>query len=99
MKSLSATRCRRDFKHPERISLWTSEIACFPRTYGSKSAQTIIMEGFTGLVFGLDAASALVVNYGKESEEVYLRTRLKPRRARLWSTTARRARRCIFARA
>ena len=78
LKSLSTARCRRDFKHSERISLWTSEIACFPRTYGSKSAQTIIMEGFTGLVFGLDAASALVVNYGKESEEVYLRTRLKP---------------------
>ena len=78
LKSLSATRCRRDFRRPERISLWTSEIACFPRTYGSKSAQTIIMEGFTGLVFGLDAASALVVNYGKEREEVYLRTRLKP---------------------
>lgn len=43
-----------------------------PVMYGAKSAQTIIMEGFTGLVFGLDAASALVVNYGKESEDVDL---------------------------
>lgn len=78
VKSLSAARCRRDFSRPERISPWTCEIACFPRTYGSRSAQSIIMEGFTGLVFGLDAASALVINYGKEIEDVYLRTRLKP---------------------
>jgi hypothetical protein len=78
VKSLSAARYRRVFERPERISQWASEIACFPRTYGTKSAQSIVMEAFTGIVFGLDAASALVVNYGKESEELYSRTRLKP---------------------
>ena len=71
LKSLSAARCRRNFKNPERLSLWTCEIACFPRTYGSRSAASIIMEGFTGLMFGLDAASTLVLNYGKENKDVY----------------------------
>ena len=78
LKSLSSAQCKRDFVHLEQVGLWTCEIACFPRTYGTKSAQTIIMEGFTGLVYGMDAASALVLNYGKESEELYLRTRLRP---------------------
>lgn len=78
VKSLSSAQCKRDFAHPEQVGLWTCEIACFPRTYGTKSAQTIIMEGFTGLVHGMDAASALVLNYGKESEDLYLRARLRP---------------------
>lgn len=77
-KSLSSARYTRDFAHPEQVCLWTSEIACFPRTYGTKSVQSIVMEGFAGLMHGLDAASALVLNYGKESEELYLRSRLKP---------------------
>lgn len=60
------------------VALWTTEIACFPRTYGTKSAQATIMEAFTGLVYGMDAVSALVLNYGMEDEDLYFRFRVKP---------------------
>lgn len=78
LKALATAQCRRDFALDGAVGLWTSEIACFPRTYGTKSARTISMEAFAALVNGMDAASALVLNYGKEPEDLYLRTRLKP---------------------
>jgi hypothetical protein len=78
LKAIAMAGGRRDFAHPEKVGLWSYEIACFPRTYGTKSAQSIITEAFSSLMFGFDAASALVLNYGQESEELYLRTRLKP---------------------
>jgi hypothetical protein len=78
LKSLKAARFRRDFPNPEQVGFWTAEIACFPRTYGSKSAQSIAMEAFAALAAGLDAASALVVNFGKEDEALYSRARLRP---------------------
>lgn len=60
------------------VALWTTEIACFPRTYGTRSTQATIMEAFTGLVYGMDAVSALVLNYGMEDEDLYFRFRVKP---------------------
>ena len=78
VKALRSSRCRRDFARKELIGFWTSEIACFPRTWATKSAKTITMEAFAALASGMDAASALVLNYGKEDEELYFRTRIKP---------------------
>ena len=77
-KVFELARCRRDCAFPDRIGFWTSEIACWPRTYGSRSAQSIVVEAFAALMYGMDAASALVVNFGKEDEATYLRARLAP---------------------
>ena len=78
VKVFELAQCRKRFDSPDRIGFWTSEIACWPRVYGSRSAQSIVVEAFAALVYGMDAASALVLNFGKEDEAVYLRSRLKP---------------------
>ncbi len=77
-KALKLAAQRRNCADVKSISLWTSEIACYPRTYGTRSSQITILEAFTALVYGMDAVSALVLNYGREDEDLYFRFRVKP---------------------
>jgi hypothetical protein len=76
-KTLEVARFRRNFAKPELVQFWTHEIACFPRTYNVRAAESIVIEAFSAIMNGMDSASALVVNYGKESEDLYLRSRLR----------------------
>ena len=77
-KSLMSCRFRKDMGDPEWISVWTPEVESFPRNYGSRSAQSVIVEAFSALMYGMNAASLFVTQTGHESEELYSRTMLKP---------------------
>jgi hypothetical protein len=78
IKSLMSARFRKDIGNPEWISTWTPEIETCPRNYGSRSAQSVIVEAFSALMGGMDAASLFVTHTGHEPEELYSRTMLKP---------------------
>ena len=78
LKSLQAARYRRLIGDPEWISLWTPEVESWPRVYGSRSAQSILIEGFAALMYGMDAVSMLVTHTGNEDRALYSRVILKP---------------------
>jgi hypothetical protein len=78
LKSLSSARYRQKLGDPEMISVWTPEVESWPRVYGSRSAQSILVEGFSALMYGMNAVSMLVTHTGNEDRELYSRTILKP---------------------
>ena len=78
LKSLYSARYRCKLGNPEMISLWTPEVESWPRVYGSRSAQSILVEGFSALMYGMDAVSMLVTHTGNEELPLYSRTILKP---------------------
>ena len=78
LKSLRAARFRRDFGDPDWVSVWTPEIESWPRMYGSRSAQSILVEGFSALMYGMNAVSMLVTQTGNEAPELYSKTILGP---------------------
>ena len=78
VKSLTTSRFRKDMGDPEWISVWTPEVESCPRNYGSRSAQSIIIEAFAALMTGMNAVSMLVTHTGHETSELYSRTILKP---------------------
>lgn len=78
IKSLLSARYRLKLGDPGIISLWTPEVESCPRVYGSRSAQSILVEGFSALMYGMDAVSMLVTQTGNEERELYSRTILKP---------------------
>lgn len=78
LKSLTSARFRRTFGNPPWISVWTPEIESWPRVYGSRSAQSILVEGFSALMYGMTAVSFLVTQTGNEDLSLYSRTILKP---------------------
>ena len=78
IKSMMSVRFRRDIGNPEWISTWTPEIETCPRNYGSRSAQSVIVEAFSALMGGMNAVSLFVTQTGHESEELYSRTMLQP---------------------
>lgn len=78
LKSLYSARYRKTIGDPEMISIWTPEVESWPRVYGSRSAQSILVEGFTALMYGMDAVSMLVTHTGNEDLDLYSRTLLRP---------------------
>jgi hypothetical protein len=78
LKSLKSAQYRQKLGDPKMISVWTPEVECWPRVYGSRSAQAILVEAFSALMYGMDAVSMLVTHTGNEDLSLYSRTTLKP---------------------
>ena len=73
-KSVEAARFRRLVGDPSSVAVWTPEIESWPRAYGSRSAQSAIIEGFTALMYGMNAVSFFISNGAKEDPTLYGRT-------------------------
>lgn len=56
------------------VKVATPEIESWPRTYYSRSPQGVLMEGFTALMFGMNAVSFFVSDSAKEDPALYGRT-------------------------
>lgn len=78
LKSLAAAQFRRTVGDPAFVQVWTPEVESFPRTYGSRSAQSVIVESFTGFMYGLNAASWLVTQTGNDPLELSSRAMIRP---------------------
>lgn len=77
-KSLEVARFRKEVGEMGFEVPWCCEIESWPRAYGSRSARSVLVEGFTALMYGLDAISYFTIAGGVEPSELYLRTMLKP---------------------
>lgn len=77
-KSLRAASFRQILGNPASVDVWCPEIESWPRAYGSRSAQSAIVESFTALMYGMNATSLLLLDTRYETDELYSRTILKP---------------------
>jgi len=78
VKSMRCATYRRRIGNPDWIPEWCPEIEAWPRVYGSRTPQGVLVEGFTALAYGMNAVSMFVIATEKESPEVYSQTMLRP---------------------
>ena len=60
------------------MDIWCPEIETWPRVYGSRTAQGVLIEGFTALAYGLNSVSMFIMAADKEEPELYSRSLLRP---------------------
>ena len=78
IKSMDAARYRRVLGCGDIVESWCPEIETWPRHYGSRSAQSVLLEAFTALAYGMDAVSMFVLDNGEEPIDVQCRQMLSP---------------------
>lgn len=78
VKSMKCAAYRKAVGNPDWIVEWCPEIEAWPRVYGSRTPQGVLVEGFTSLAYGMNAVSMFVLAAEKESPEVYSQTMLRP---------------------
>jgi hypothetical protein len=64
--------------NPSFVDVWCPEIETWPRVYGSRTAQGILVEAFTSLAYGLNSVSMFIMAADMEPAELYSRSLLKP---------------------
>lgn len=78
VKSLTAARFRARVADLPDVGTWCPEVESWPRAYGSRSAQSALVESFTALVYGFNSTSLLLLDTRYETDDLYARTILKP---------------------
>ena len=78
LKSFKAGRFRKSLGDPSWVCEWTPEIEDWPRTYYSRSGQSVVVEAFTALMYGMNRISYFVSNSEKEEPELFARQFWKP---------------------
>ena len=78
IKSMDAARYMKILDCKDIVGSWCPEIETYPRHYGSRTGQSVLLEGFAALAFGADAISMFVLDNGEESPEVQSRYMLHP---------------------
>ena len=77
LKSIKSGWFRGRLGNPDWIGVWTPEIESWPRTYYSRSPQGVLVEGFTALMYGMNAVSFFISNGAMEDPALYGRTHWK----------------------
>ena len=78
VKSINATRYMRELGCSDIVESWCPEVETWPRHYGSRTGQSVLLEGFTALAYGMDAVSLFVLDNGEEPIDVQSRQMLRP---------------------
>ncbi len=78
VKSMIATRFKKTVKDLTCVEVWCPEVESWPRTYGGRSAQSVLVESFTAIGYGFNSTSMLILDTRYETDELYSRTLLKP---------------------
>lgn len=78
VKSMDAARFMHLLGNPDCVDSWCPEVESYPRHYGSRTAQSVLLEGFTALGYGLDAVSVFVIDRGQEDPELQARSMFGP---------------------
>jgi len=78
MKSIGATGYMEVLKDLDFIDPWCPEIESWPRVYGSRTAQSILLEGFTALAYGQQSVSMFIMANDRERFHVYSHSLLNP---------------------
>ena len=64
--------------NPEYVDIWCPEIETWPRVYGSRTGQGVLVEGFTALAYGLNSVSMFFMAADMEPADLYSRSLLRP---------------------
>lgn len=78
IKSMNCAAFRKSMGDPDWIVEWSAEVESWPRVYGSRTPQGVLVEGFSALAYGMNAVSMFILAAEKESPEVYSQTMLRP---------------------
>lgn len=78
IKSMQSARFIELIGNPEYIDLWCPEIETWPRVYGSRTGQGVLVEGFAALAYGLNSVSMFIMAADMEDPQLYSRSLLKP---------------------
>ena len=78
VKSMQSARFISRIGNPSYVDIWCPEIETWPRVYGSRTAQGVLIEGFTALAYGLNSVSMFIMAADMESPELYSRSLLGP---------------------
>lgn len=78
VKSMQSSRFIREMGNPDYVEKWCPEVESFPRVYGSRTAQSALVEGFTALAYGHNAISMFVLAGDQDDPSVYSYAILKP---------------------
>jgi hypothetical protein len=78
IKSMQSARFVELIGNPEYIDLWCPEIETWPRVYGSRTGQGVLVEAFAALAYGLNSVSMFMMAADMEPADLYSRTLLKP---------------------
>ncbi|MBQ8837732.1 MAG: hypothetical protein IJ005_00265 [Bacteroidales bacterium] len=78
VKSMQSARFISLMENPSYVDLWCPEIETWPRVYGSRTAQGVLIEGFTALAYGLNSVSMFIMAADMEEPDLYSRSLLYP---------------------
>jgi len=77
-KSMEAADFRRIMGNPDFVGAWVPEIESWPRVYGGRTGQGVLVEAFTAIAYGMDGVSYFTISSGVEDDELYSRYMLRP---------------------
>ena len=78
VKSMASARFIRLAGNPSHVDLWCPEIETWPRVYGSRTGQGVLVEAFASLAYGLNSVSMFIMAADMEDPQLYSRSLLKP---------------------
>ena len=78
VKSMQSARFISLIGNPDYVDIWCPEIETWPRVYGSRTAQGILVEAFTALAYGLNSVSMFIMAADMEEPDLYSRSLLHP---------------------
>ncbi len=78
VKSICAAQFRGKVADLPNVGVWCPEVESCPRAYGSRSAQSILVESFIAMAYGFNSTSLLVTDTRTETEAFVSETILKP---------------------
>ena len=78
IKSMGGARYMKVLGCGDIVESWCPEVETHPRHYGSRTGQSVLLEGFAALAYGMDAVSMFVLDNGEEPIDVQSRYMLHP---------------------
>lgn len=78
VKSYETVGCRARLDIEDLCDFWCTEVESYPRAYGGRSARSAILEGFSGIAWGLESTSWFLMDWRSEESAFYSRYLLKP---------------------
>jgi len=78
IKSIGSAEMMKYLVDLDFIDTWCPEVETYPRTFESRSAQSIMVEGFTALAYGHNAISCFITSSFLEDQEIHRDYLYKP---------------------
>ena len=76
--AMNCARCIKLMGNPDYVDLWCPEVETWPRVYGSRTPQSMLVQGFASLAYGMNAVSMFIMAADKEDYALYSHSLLKP---------------------